>query len=240
MVEQGRPQGERPSHRRSVPTSGSVVWEGRSPCGHPGPHLSLKLTLVETTIAKSPLREMSGTEEILTFNFRVLPLWMLDARQYVAEHAVSMYTLLPMMAHIDANMLLQAIDELIEYCKGNDSKLARRLLWLNVFLRRAETLPLVEKTRVEERLEMFDELLEQDEFVQKQRARAEKEGEVKRARKILISYISIRYPSLLNLAQQKAEKITQEALLQNIIDRIFAANDEATVRSILSTSSSAA
>lgn len=199
---------------------------------------SIKAIFSEDAPAILPLL-LPGVE-VLTFNFRVLPLWLLDARQYVAEHEVSMYTLLPMMDHIDANMLLQAIDELIEYCKGNDSKLARRLLWLNVFLRRAETLPLVEKTRVEERLEMFDELLEQDEFVQKQRIRAEKDGEIKSARKILVSFISIRYPSLIELAKQRAEKITQEAVLQNILEKVFAANDEATVRSILSTSSSAA
>jgi len=199
---------------------------------------SIKAIFSEDAPAILPL--LLPEVEVLTFNFRVLPLWLLDARQYVAEHEISMYTLLPMMDHIDANMLLQAIDELIEYCKGNDSKLARRLLWLNVFLRRAETLPLVEKTRVEERLEMFDELLEQDEFVQKQRIRAEKDGEIKSARKILVSFISIRYPSLIELANQRAEKITQEAVLQNILEKVFAANDEATVRSILSTSSSAA
>ena len=200
------------------------------------PVISMVIYLFKTTVAQSPLQEMSGAEELLTFNFRVLPLWMLDARQYVAKHAVSMYTLLPMMAHIDANMLLQAIDELIEYFRGNDSKLARRLLWLSVFLKRAETLPPLEKIQVKERLDMFDELLEQDEFVQKQRARGEKEGEVKNARKVLISFIDIRYPALSELAKQQAEKITQEAMLQNILEKVFAANDEATVRTILSSS----
>ena len=89
-------------------------------------------------------------------------------------------------------------------------------------------------------MDIFSELLEQDEFVQKQRIRAEKDGEIKSARKILVSFISIRYPSLIELANQRAEKITQEAVLQNILEKVFAANDEATVRSILSTSSSAA
>jgi len=203
---------------------------------------SIKAIFSEDAPAILPLL-LPGVE-VLTFNFRVLPLWLLDARQYVAEHDVSMYTLLPMMDHIDANMLLQAIDELIEYCKGNDSKLARRLLWLNVFLRRAETLPLVEKTRVEERLEMFDELLEQDEFVQRQRVRGRQEGKIEgkieEAQEVLINYVSIRYPSLTSLARQRAEAITQQAQLQNILNRIFAAPDEATVRSILSSSSSVA
>jgi hypothetical protein len=42
-----------------------------------------------------------------------------------------------------------------------------------------------------ERLDMFDELLEQDELVQKQRVRGKKEGELKSARKALISFVNV-------------------------------------------------
>jgi hypothetical protein len=45
---------------------------------------------------------------------------------------------------------------------------------------------------------------------------------------------------LSELAKQQAEKITQEAILQSILEEVFAANDEAIVRSILSSPSSAA
>ncbi len=137
-------------------------------------------------------------------------------------------------------MLLQAIDELIEYFRGNDSKLARRLLWLSVFLKRAETLPPLEKTQVKERLAMFDELLEQDEFVQKQRARGHQEGKIEETQEVLINYVNIRYPSLTALARQRAEATTQQAQLQSILNRIFAAPDEATVRAILSSPTSVA
>lgn len=91
---------------------------------------------------------------------------------------------------------------------------------------------------------MFDELLEQDEFVQKQRARGRQEGKIEgrieEAQEVLVNYVSIRYPSLTTLARQRAEATSQQAQLQNILNRIFAAPDEATVRSLLSTSSSAA
>lgn len=89
-------------------------------------------------------------------------------------------------------------------------------------------------------MDIFSEMLEQDEFVQKQRARGEKEGRLKSAKEILISFISICYPALSELAKQQAEKITQQAQLQNILEKVFAANDEATVRSILSSPVSAA
>ena len=148
-----------------------------------------------------------------------------------------MYTLLPMMQNVNDTMLLQVIDELIEYCKGDEAKLDRRLLWLSTFLRRAKVMPLLEKQRVQERLKMFDELLEQDEFVQKQRERGQQEGAVKYAQEVLVNYISIRYPSLIDLARQRAEKTSQQAVLQNILNMLFAAPDEATARFILTASS---
>ena len=42
------------------------------------------------------------TEELLLFHFRVFPLWKLKAEQYINEHAVVMYALLPTMAGINA------------------------------------------------------------------------------------------------------------------------------------------
>ncbi len=182
MVEQGRLQGERPSHTRTRSTSFIVVWEGRSPCGRPSP---------------------------------LYPL--------------------------DANMLLQAIDELIEYCKGNDSKLARRLLWLNVFLKRAETLPLIEKTQVKERLDMFDELLEQDEFVQKQRARGRQEGraegraegQIEAFQMILVDIVKNKFPSLEELAQKQVAQIRQVDALREVIKIVNGVNDENVARVIL-------
>ena len=197
------------------------------------PVISMVVYLFKTTIVTSPLQEFSGTEELLRFNFRVLPLWDMDGRQYVEQHKVSMYTLLPMMQNVNDTILLQAIDELIEYCKGDEAKLDRRLLWLSIFLRRAKVMPPLEKQRVQERLKMFDELLEQDEFVQKQRERGQQEGAVKDAQEVLVNYISIRYPSLIDLARQRAEKTSQQAVLQNILNMLFAAPDEATARFIL-------
>ena len=199
------------------------------------PVISMLVYLFKTTIVTSPLQEFSGTEELLRFNFRVLPLWNIDGRQYVEQHRVSMYTLLPMMQNINDTMLLQAIDELIEYSKGDESKLERRLLWLSTFLRRAEVMPPLEKQRVLERLKMFDELLEQDEFVQKQRERALQEGQIKAYQKTLVTIVKNRFPSLEDLARQRAAQTMQVGALEEVINLVSAINDENTVRIILST-----
>src|SRR6266700_596228 len=82
---------------------------------------------------------MSGTEELLRFHFRVLPLYTRNAQKYVQNHAMAMYPLLATMQGADDTLLLQAIDELIDYYKYSESKLARRLLWLATFMQRADT-----------------------------------------------------------------------------------------------------
>ncbi len=204
------------------------------------PVISMLVYLFKTTIVTSPLEEFSGTEELLRFNFRVLPLWNVDGRQYVEQHKISMYTLLPMMQNVNDTILLQAIDELIEYGKGDESKLERRLLWLSTFLRRAEVMPPLEKQRVLERLKMFDELLEQDEFVQKQRERGlqqgKVEGQIEAFQVMLVDAVKDKFPSLEDLAQQRAEQIRKVDALRDIIRLVHSINDENMVRIILNRS----
>ena len=68
-----------------------------------------------TKMAEPPLREEDEDGEIVTFHFRVFPLWQLQAEQYVHDHAIVMYALLPTMEGADAPLLHKAIDEMVEY-----------------------------------------------------------------------------------------------------------------------------
>lgn len=140
------------------------------------PVITLIIYLFQATLPESPLRETSDDEELLTFHFKVLPLWNLDAREYVEKHAISMYALLPTMQHANAEILLQAIDDMVEYYKDDESKLGRQLLWLSILLHRAEIVPMQDKHIIEERIDTFEQLLEEDEFVRKQRTLGERVG----------------------------------------------------------------
>ena len=64
---------------------------------HRNPVISMVIYPFETSIPESPFRETSGEEELLRFHYRVLPLWKLDAQQFVRDYVVPMYTLLPAM-----------------------------------------------------------------------------------------------------------------------------------------------
>src|SRR2546429_547862 len=64
--------------------------------------------------AVSPLRIMSNKKEILRFSFQTLPLFTLEAEQFVQEHRACMYPVLPTMQGVHAELLAQAMQELAE------------------------------------------------------------------------------------------------------------------------------
>jgi len=210
---------------------------------HRIPVISIIVYPFRTSIAESPLREISENEELLTFHFRKSTLWTESAERYVKAHELSIYPLLPAMQGANETLLLQAIEELKEYYKDNESKLARRLLWLGIFLRRAETVPPRDKRKVEERLDMFEHLLEQDEYIQKQRAlgeaegelRGETRGEIRGMQKGIISIVDARFPTLTKLAQQHIERIDKPDDLDRLLRMIVVAPDENTARFVIST-----
>ncbi len=101
-------------------------------------------------------------EVILFFRFRVFPLWRVSAKKYVQEHIVPMYALLPAMQGANAQLVVQAISEMVQYYQQDNAALMREVRWMGIILRRADIIPLEEKRIIEERLSMFDDLMEKD------------------------------------------------------------------------------
>ena len=233
----------------------ALVYHANLLRDHRLPVISLIIYLFQSTLPESPLRETSDDEELLTFHFKVLPLWILNAREYLNREVVSMYALLPTMQHANAEVLLQAIDHIVEYYQDDESKLGRQLLWLKILLHRAETVPMQDKHIIEERIDTFEKLFEEDEFVRKQRMLGERigfskgkeegisigkeegfiEGEVQAAQRILVDIVSRRYPDLREMAQQKAARTKSVDALSEVIGLLFAAPSEEMARFILTT-----
>ncbi|MGH2495458.1 MAG: hypothetical protein ACRDIV_12210 [Ktedonobacteraceae bacterium] len=192
-------------------------------------------------MAESPLREVDEDGEILTFHFRVFPLWQLKAEQYVNAHAVVMFALLPTMEGANAPLLHKAIDEMVEYYKGNDTKLAQELRWMGIVLRRVKSIPRTDKREIQERLNMWDDLMEKDpkmrkirkESEAKGRAKGRTEGLVEGLRQAVITAIRLRFPHLIELAQQRVAQINKPDKLNLLLDQIADAPDESTARSLL-------
>src|SRR5258708_19039279 len=89
-------------------------------------------------MTKSPFRESSGEEDLMTFYYRVLPLWKLDAQQFIRDHVVCMYTLLPAMKGAITPLLFQAINEMEQRYKR--PQLVRHLTRFRIILHRTKTL----------------------------------------------------------------------------------------------------
>jgi hypothetical protein len=198
------------------------------------PVISIIVYPFRTTMATPPFVEKSGTKEILVFHFDVFPLWKLQAEQYISEHAVLLYSLLPTMEGADTSLLNKAIDEMIEYYKDDQTQLAQQLRWMGIVLRRADTVPLVDKESIEERLTMYDELFEKDPKMRKIRAESEAKGEsrgrTQGLQSALVIVVEKRFPPLADLVQQKVKQLDKPDQLILLLNGMASAPDEEAAR----------
>jgi predicted transposase YdaD len=221
------------------------------------PVISIIVYPFRTKMAISPLREVSGKQELLLFHFRMLPLWQLKAERYLNEHAVLMYSLLPSMEGANTRLLSKAIDEMIEYYQDDQTTLAQELRWMGIVLRRADTVPIADKRQIEERLNMYDDLFEKDPKMRRIRAeskaegraegeaageargeakgeaRGEAKGKAEGLQLALVTVIEERFPPLAELVQGKITRIDRPDALRLLLKGIAAAPDEASARLLL-------
>jgi hypothetical protein len=187
------------------------------------------------------------------YYFRVLCLWNMDARQFIIEHIVSLYALLPTMKGANEALLNQAIEELAAYYMHDETKLARQLRWLGILLRRADIVPPDDKRRVQERLNMWDDLMEKDPKMREIRekniaqglaegkaqglaegkAQGLAEGEVKGLQQAVVGIVRGRFPELSALAEQRVTQVNEAPVLNYLVEKLSTAPDEAMARWIL-------
>ncbi len=88
-----------------------------------------------------------------------------------------------------------------------------------------------DKQIVEDRLRMYDSLLDQDPEIQEHFAR----GVIQGQQKGIIAVIEVLFPSLVELAQQQVAHLDKSYELSRLMKQIALAPDEATARWLLST-----
>ncbi len=199
------------------------------------PVISMIIYPFQVPMAESPLRETSRQEELLTFYFKVLPLWSLHAEQYVRDRALSIYALLPTMQGVTNELLLQAMKDLTEYYKENEIMVARQFVWMGIMLRRSDTISPADKVRIQKELRMYDKLWDEDPEIQRGKAEAKAEAKVEASQEMIVGIVEARFPELVDLAQERVEKIRQLEVLNQLAKQIVLAPDEATARWTLGT-----
>lgn len=190
----------------------------------------------------SPWEEKSGDEVLVTFKFVILPLFLLEADEYVREHVECMYPFLPTMHGANEVLIGQVIDELEQLYRDDQVTLTRLFIWMQVFLERTDTVSLEARKAVYKKLSAYNHLWAENPTIKQMlderdaKARAEGwiegeiEGEVKGERKAIITIIQARFPALIEIAQQRIEQIDSAEKLMQLTAQLATAPDEAAAR----------
>lgn len=174
---------------------------------------------------------------LLTFHFRVFRLWKLNAVQFVQDHVVCMYMLLPAMKGANASLLLQAISEMEQYYQW--PQLGHHLTRFRTILLRSKTISRQDQQEVEKKLHTFDSLLDQDPYIQEKIAleRAiERNESIQAFQDTIIEIVKTRFPNLAELAQQRVVQIRELDDLKRFIIQLSTAPNQTAVRRILKNS----
>ncbi len=210
------------------------------------PVISMVIYPFRTTMATSPLEVSVSSRDITTFHFLTLPLFTMEAEQYVRNHVLSMYPLLPTMKGANRAIIKQAVNELAELYREDEVTLAQQIIWMELLLERTDTVPLPEKQGIQEELKVYDPLWEENSKVRRIRAESEAKGkaeglaegeakgEAKGLQMALVSAVKIRFPELTELAQQTVVQINDTVGLDMLLKHVITAPDERTARWLLS------
>jgi hypothetical protein len=201
---------------------------------HGKPVISMVLYLFETSIPKPPLAVKSGEEVVLFMKYYVVCLWKQDAQQFVRDHIVPMYSLLPAMGGVSAQLLIDAIHEM-QQCYTRE-QLRHHLIRFKLVLLRSQTLTKNEMDLVLEELRMqqgYDWFIDENPEVIERVARGKAEGEIIGLQQAIVSIVRARFPELESFAQQRVAQIHNAGDLNTIIRRLTAIPDEELARNFL-------
>jgi hypothetical protein len=196
------------------------------------PVISVILYLFETSIPESPFRECED-EELLTFYYKVVALWTLDARTFVAQQVISIYPLLPGMKGANASLLIRVMMEMEQHYPRLE--FARQLRRFTNILHRTKTVSEQDKQIVEEKMHeiQYDSLIDEDPVFQERLAKIKAESELEGAQNMVVDFVEARFPSLTDLAQQRVTSIRNKEMLSQLAKQVATAPDENALRWLL-------
>ena len=214
---------------------------------HGLPVLSVILYPFETSVPAPPYYEQGGDGTLLTFEYKVLALWKLDAFSFVQRQAICLYTLLPAMQGATAPLLKQALRAMKQHYTRQ--QLGHHLIRFQRILQRSRTMTEHEKQDVEEELQMefaYDWFLDDNpevlERMEKSRVEGEKLGlqkgeqlgEMQALQRLATTIIQQRFPGVMARAQQRLEQLHTASELERLILQLTAATNEAEACQMLS------
>jgi hypothetical protein len=205
------------------------------------PVITMVIYPFKVQTAVPPLIIKSHEKDIVTFDFKILPLFTIDAEAFVAQHQTSMYPLVPAMHAVHAGLIAQVVGELSEIHRDDKQTLSELLAWIVLILGRNKEIPDLERIRIEEVLKMFSEIWDESPWVQKERTEyyakgkgeGIAEGELQTLQHTLVRFVQARFPELTEVAQEKAKFCTKLDVLEDVTQQLFTAPDSKTAQQVL-------
>ncbi len=219
----------------------SLLLEKYNQNGDELPVITVVLYPFDAPGGEPELIEVYGEKELLRFSYQEVSLRKLDARTFVQARAIPLYGLLPAMDCTSEQLLLEALEDMLQYYRGDEDHLRDELLCFQTLLLRARRLPDAELQNVLRRIRMFDPLLETDPWVQEYghkrevegEARGKAEGKAEGIRQSIEMVVQTRFPHLLDLAMDRVARLHDPAALQRILVAMSAAHSERAARRFL-------
>ena len=203
---------------------------------HRVPVISVILYLFQTAAQLPPYQLQCADETLLTFYYKVICLWELDAQPVVKNHILSLYTLLPAMRGAKPDLLKQALNEIVQ--SYSRQQIGSQILRFHRIMWRSQTMSYQEKLEIEEALHMqyhFDEFIDENPVVLERVARGEARGEIKGLQESIVNILHVRFSALAALpqVQQTIAHIQDVEKLKQLQRDLILASDEQAARALL-------
>jgi hypothetical protein len=204
---------------------------------HKRPIVQVLVCPFESANLPTPPNEVAleDGEVQFTHHFRVVSLWKREATELLAKGWVELYALLPAMKGATFPLLSEALKEMRVFYAHDESRLRTHLLWFDTFLNRTTTVSEADKERTYEAMNDVESLLDSGRFVRQRVAKGREEGLVEGLQEALAITVELYFPTLLDLAQRKAEHVKQPEVLRFVIRAIKTAPNEEAARALLET-----
>ena len=135
---------------------------------------------------------------------------------------------------------LQAIEEMKQ--RYIVPELGHHLVRFRTILRRSKTVSTQDKQAVEDRLDYYDSLLDQDPYLQQHKALERILGRtegIQAFQDTIIEIVKNRFPTLIELAQQRVVQVKQLDDLKHLVVQLSIAADQTAARRLLTSASTA-
>jgi hypothetical protein len=172
-------------------------------------------------------------ELLVESRYRVVALWKEEVRELLAAGRVELYALLPALKGATYESLAQGLRAMKDFYAGDESRLGMHWLWFGTLLDRTTTVSQQDKERTRMEMSESESLLDSNPFVRDRVARGEARGEAKGLQEALIIAVELRFPSLLDLAQERAKRAQQPDVLKVVLRGINSAASEEIARAFL-------